>query len=107
MNVIEICRSEAGAKRIRVNVALSAVDYYVTADEARFQQMIWNLLKNAIKFSGEAGQVTISSANESPHQLTIRVEDNGIGIAPSLIERILIPLNKRMILRGSAWAASG
>ena len=94
LNVIEICRSEAGAKRIRINVALSAVDHYVTADEARFQQMIWNLLKNAIKFSREAGQVTISSANEAPHRLTITVQDNGVGIAPKLIGRIFDPFEQ-------------
>ena len=94
LNVVEICRSEAAAKRIQVNVALSAVDHYVTADEARFQQMIWNLLKNAIKFSREAGQVTISSANESPHQLTITVQDKGVGIAPNLIGRIFDPFEQ-------------
>jgi signal transduction histidine kinase/ActR/RegA family two-component response regulator len=94
LNVVEICRSEAAAKRIRVNVALRAVDHYVTADEARFQQMIWNLLKNAIKFSREAGQVTISSANESPHQLTITVQDKGVGISPNLIGRIFDPFEQ-------------
>jgi CheY-like chemotaxis protein len=94
LNVVEICRSEAGAKRIQVNVALRAVDHYVTADEARFQQMIWNLLKNAIKFSREAGEVTISSANESPHQLTISVQDKGVGIAPNLIGRIFDPFEQ-------------
>ena len=94
LNVVEICRSEAAAKRVRVNVALGAVDHYVTADEARFQQMIWNLLKNAIKFSREAGQVTISSANELPHQITITVQDHGVGIAPNLIGRIFDPFEQ-------------
>jgi len=94
LNVVEICRSEAGAKRIRVNVALRAVDHYVRADEARFQQMIWNLLKNAIKFSREEGEVTISSANESLHQLTITVQDNGVGIASGPIDRIFDPFEQ-------------
>ena len=94
LNVVEICRSEAGAKRIRVNVALRAVDHYVKADEVRFQQMIWNLLKNAIKFSREEGEVTISSANESLHQLTITVQDNGVGIASGPIDRIFDPFEQ-------------
>src|SRR5437899_3828274 len=94
LNVVEICRSEAAAKRIRVNVTLRAVDHHVRADEARFQQMIWNLLKNAIKFSREAGQVTISSANESPRRLTVTVQDNGVGIAPNLIGRIFDPFEQ-------------
>src|SRR5947207_13910462 len=102
LNVVEICRSEAAAKRIRVNVAFRAVDHYVTADEARFQQMIWNLLKNAIKFSREAGEVTISSANESPHQLIITVQDEGVGISPNLIGRIFDPFEQasRSLLQG-------
>jgi len=94
LNVVEICRSEAGAKRIRVNVALRAVDHYVRADEVRFQQMIWNLLKNAIKFSREEGEVTITSANESLHQLTITVQDNGVGIASGPIDRIFDPFEQ-------------
>src|SRR5205814_9439838 len=94
LNVVEICRSEAGAKRIRVNVALRAVDHYVRADEVRFQRMIWKLLKNAIKFSREEGEVTISSANESLHQLTITVQDNGVGIASGPIDRIFDPFEQ-------------
>src|SRR5438094_10161407 len=67
LNVVEICRSESAAKRIQVNVAFRAVDNYVTADEARFQQMTWNLLKNAITFSRDNGEVTHFFANVPPH----------------------------------------
>src|SRR5439155_19430633 len=44
--------------------------------------------------SREAGQVTISSANESPHQLTITVQDKGVGISPNLIGRIFDPFEQ-------------
>jgi signal transduction histidine kinase len=93
-NVVEMCQAEAEAKNIRVQVNLRAADHHVPADEARFQQIIWNLLKNAFKFSRQAGKVMISSSNESPHQLTISVQDEGIGIPPDAIERIFDPFEQ-------------
>ena len=91
---VAMCRVEAEAKKIRVEIGLRAKDHHVVADEARFQQIIWNLLKNAIKFSREKGKVTISSTNELPDQLTISVQDHGIGIAPDVIDRIFDPFEQ-------------
>src|SRR6266576_3282812 len=93
-NVVEMCRAEAEAKKIRLQVNLGATDHHIAGDEARFQQIIWNLLKNAFKFSRRAGKVMISSTNESPQQLTISVQDEGIGIAPDVIERIFDPFEQ-------------
>jgi CheY-like chemotaxis protein len=64
------------------------------ADPAKFQQIIWNLLKNAIKFTGEAGAITISSANHRPDTMTIGISDTGIGIEPDLMERIFNPFEQ-------------
>ena len=64
------------------------------ADPAKFQQIIWNLFKNAIKFTGENGAITISSANHLPHILTIGVGDTGIGIEPEIMERIFNPFEQ-------------
>ncbi|PYI88396.1 MAG: hypothetical protein DMF03_10775 [Verrucomicrobia bacterium] len=93
-NVVEMCQAEAEAKKIRIQVDLRAADHHVAADEARFQQIIWNLLKNAIKFSRKTDEIMISSTNESRHQLTISVQDNGIGIAPDAIDRIFDPFEQ-------------
>ena len=91
---VAMCRAEAEAKKIQVEIDFRAANHHVAADEARFQQIIWNLLKNAIKFSREKGKVTISSRNESPDQLTISVQDHGIGIAPDVIHRIFDPFEQ-------------
>ena len=64
-NVVEICRAEARSKKLHVHLNLRAKSYHVTADAAKFQQIIWNLLKNAIKFTPEGGEITISSDNPS------------------------------------------
>src|SRR5207253_10446185 len=61
-NVVEICRAEADPKKLRVHLNLRANTHCVAADAAKSHQIIWNLLKNAIKFTPEGGAVTISSA---------------------------------------------
>jgi signal transduction histidine kinase/CheY-like chemotaxis protein len=93
-NVVEICAAEASAKKLQVRRDLQATDFRVMADPAKFQQIIWNLLKNAIKFSGEGGGITLSSANHLPHILTLGVGDNGIGIEPEIMERIFNPFEQ-------------
>src|SRR5437870_3502257 len=93
-NVAEICRMEANARRLRVYLNLRAGAHHVTADVTKFQQIIWNLLKNAIKFTNENGEITVSSSNPSPQVLTIIVRDTGVGIDPEVMERIFDPFEQ-------------
>jgi CheY-like chemotaxis protein len=93
-NVLEMCASEASAKNLRVQLDFRAIDFRVMADPAKFQQIIWNLFKNAIKFTGENGAITISSENHLPHILTLAVGDTGIGIEPEIMERIFNPFEQ-------------
>jgi signal transduction histidine kinase/ActR/RegA family two-component response regulator len=93
-NVVEICKMEANARKIRIHLNLRAGAHHVTADTAKFQQIIWNLLKNAIKFTNENGEIAISSTNPSPRVLTISVRDTGIGIAPEIMQRIFNPFEQ-------------
>jgi signal transduction histidine kinase len=93
-NVVEICRAEARSKRLRVHLNLQAETHFVTADAAKFQQIIWNLLKNAIKFTQEDGEIAVSSSNPSPDLLSISVRDSGIGMEPEVIQRIFDPFEQ-------------
>jgi signal transduction histidine kinase/ActR/RegA family two-component response regulator len=93
-NVVEICASEAAARKLRVNSELQAGAHHVAADAAKFQQIVWNLLKNAIKFTGEEGVITISTANPAPQTLTITVRDTGIGIDSEIMERMFNPFEQ-------------
>jgi signal transduction histidine kinase/ActR/RegA family two-component response regulator len=93
-NVVEICASEVSAKKLQVQLDLQAIDFHVMANPAKFQQIIWNLFKNAIKFTGENGIITISSANHLPQILTIGLSDTGIGIEPEVMERIFNPFEQ-------------
>lgn len=93
-NVVEMCALEANEKNLQIRFDLRAGDFHVMADPAKFQQIIWNLLKNAIKFTGETGAITVSSANNQPDFLTIGISDTGIGIEPDLMERIFNPFEQ-------------
>ncbi|MEA3198472.1 MAG: hypothetical protein QOF32_2524, partial [Gammaproteobacteria bacterium] len=93
-NVIEMCASEAHGKRLQVRLDFLATEFRVMADPAKFQQIIWNLFKNAIKFTGENGVITISSANHLPHIVSLSVSDTGIGIEPEIMERIFNPFEQ-------------
>jgi signal transduction histidine kinase/ActR/RegA family two-component response regulator len=93
-NVVEMCRTEANARRLRIHLNLRAGAHHVCADAAKFQQIIWSLLKNAIKFTGENGQITVSSSNPQPQALIISVHDTGIGIEPEMMERIFTPFEQ-------------
>jgi CheY-like chemotaxis protein len=101
-NVVEICRPEAALKNLRVHVNLRAGAHHVSADAAKFQQIIWNLLKNAIKFTPDNGEIVISSKNPAPQTLHITVRDSGVGIEPDLMERIFDPFEQgnRSVDRG-------
>ena len=93
-NVVEICRAEARFKRLHVHLNLQAKSCHVTADAAKFQQIIWNLLKNAIKFTPEGGDITISSDNPSETVFIVSVRDTGIGMEPEVMQRIFDPFEQ-------------
>jgi signal transduction histidine kinase/ActR/RegA family two-component response regulator len=93
-NVVEMCRPEADARNLSVRLNLRAGAHHVTGDAAKFQQIIWNLLKNAIKFTAENGEITVSSSNPEPQSLAISVHDTGIGIESEIMERIFNPFEQ-------------
>src|SRR2546423_1779269 len=93
-NVVEICREELSTRKLKLELNLRAEAHHISADAAKFQQIAWNLLKNAIKFTGEEGEITISTANPSPHTLAITVRDTGVGIDRDLLDRIFEPFEQ-------------
>ena len=93
-NVVEICRPEAQARNLTLQLNLRAGTHHVLGDAAKYQQIVWNLLKNAVKFTAENGEITISSSNPEPQLLAIAVHDTGIGIEPEVMNRIFDPFEQ-------------
>ena len=93
-NVVEICRPEAQSRNLKLNLNLRGGAHHVSGDAAKFQQIVWNLLKNAIKFTADHGEITISSSNPEPQLLALSVHDTGIGIEPEIMNRIFDPFEQ-------------
>lgn len=87
-HVRDILQSDADARRLRIELDLQAKDDAVNADPARLQQVFWNLLKNAIKFSYEGGRIVVRSRLDSSRSLCVEVIDEGVGIEPEAMPRL-------------------
>jgi PAS domain S-box-containing protein len=83
-DALEAIGPSADAKRIALDVQLPATIPRIAVDPERLQQVIWNLLTNAIKFTPAGGTVHVS-ASGVPGGLKITVRDTGRGIAPDFL----------------------
>jgi two-component system CheB/CheR fusion protein len=90
---LEICQRDIDAKGLEVRLDLVASSFHVRADPARFQQVLWNLIKNAVKFT-PGGSITISSINSGTGRLIIEVADTGIGITKERLTRLFKPFEQ-------------
>ena len=75
----------------------------VRADTVRLRQVFINLLSNAIKFSDAGAEIQLGAQRDHSGALLITVRDNGRGIAPNDLERVMEPFNQgqAMISDGS------
>jgi signal transduction histidine kinase/CheY-like chemotaxis protein len=115
-NVVQILDSDMRAKGVRLDLVLAADRRHIRGDPARLQQVVWNLLKNAIKFTPAGGRVTIATRDEadprhdaaaaaggpvaagtddalttppgSDRHLVLEVTDTGIGIERHVLPKI-------------------
>ncbi|GAC1534563.1 MAG: hypothetical protein NVS2B4_14940 [Ramlibacter sp.] len=84
---VEATRPAAFAKRIALELRCDPDLERVWGDPSRLQQVMWNLLTNAIKFTPEGGRVTIQ-LDMRPSQVVARVSDTGNGIAPDFLPHV-------------------
>jgi PAS domain S-box-containing protein len=86
-HVVTIC-SEGVESRLAIDLVPAAAERHVWADSGRLQQVFWNLLKNAVKFTPEGGTITVRTSNPEPGRIEVSVIDPGIGIAPEELPRL-------------------
>ena len=84
---IESVMPAAAAKGVKIMFDLPADVGVVVADPDRLQQVIWNLLNNAVKFTPVGGDVWIDLTREA-EEIVIHVADTGVGIPPAMMARL-------------------
>jgi signal transduction histidine kinase len=87
-NALEICQSEIEQKKLELRSEFAATNVYLQADPARLQQIFWNLIKNAVKFTPNGGKLSVRTTNNGSEQFYLEVEDSGCGIDPEVLPRI-------------------
>lgn len=80
-------RTAADARGITLDVRLDPAASAASCDRARMQQVVWNLVSNAIKFTPQGGHVQVTLSREAS-SFQIEVTDTGQGISPELLPHV-------------------
>jgi len=86
-------RNEMEAKHLSLETNFSAARHHVLADAVRLEQVLSNVLTNAIKFTPTDGKLTLATANEGP-RVTVTIADNGIGMTDQTIAKMFTPFER-------------
>src|SRR6202012_4994992 len=86
---IAIVEPDLRKKKIKLSIHLEKGSCHILADRTRLQQVFWNVLKNAVKFTPESGTIDITT-KLSPNKKNwiTKVTDSGIGMTPAEIKKI-------------------
>jgi CheY-like chemotaxis protein/nitrogen-specific signal transduction histidine kinase len=90
---VEGVRPAAEAKQMSVVVDIDPFAGMVSADATRMQQVFWNLLTNAVKFTGQGGSVT-TTLRRVGNFVEVAVADTGAGIAPDFLPSVFEPFRQ-------------
>ena len=92
-NVVTMLQPEIDEKFLTVSVSPHAKRHHVWADPGRFQQVVLNLVSNAVKFTPADGSIALRTSNENG-TVKIEVSDTGIGIEPEMMPRLFRAFDK-------------
>jgi len=86
-DVAGLCREPIREKEIQLEIVTGAKEHHVWGDAARLQQIFWNILQNAVKFSPQGARIEVRTASTAG-RLQVDVRDEGVGIAPEVLTRL-------------------
>jgi PAS domain S-box-containing protein len=92
-SAIEIVKSDIVKKEIDLEIDLTATEHHIWADPVRIQQVFWNLVNNAVKFTPAKGRIVIRSFNDR-NRFVFEITDTGIGIEPERRQSIFEPFHQ-------------
>lgn len=86
---VSAVQSNIYRKNIQLSLQLTAQNPRVRGDAVRLQQVFWNVLKNAAKFTPDQGAISIlSETDNASDTVTVTITDNGIGMTRSELDRV-------------------
>ena len=85
-----LCALQAEAKGLTLTVTPPAHEVFVAADAERLQQILLNLVTNAIKFTATGGSIAVTCCSDAT-TVRLRVSDTGIGIGSADVDRVFAP----------------
>src|SRR6476469_3760611 len=92
--LVGLSQSELQNKVLKLALKLDAPRHHVHTDAARLQQVLWNVLRNAVKFTDQGGAITIITSNDAQDRLDITFHDTGIGMTPDTLSKLFIPFEQ-------------
>ena len=86
-DALETVRPAADAKKVQIEMSVDPQATMVSGDPERLQQIIWNVVSNAVKFTGSGGRVEVR-LSQVDSRVHVTVQDTGIGIAPEFLPHV-------------------
>jgi PAS domain S-box-containing protein len=105
--LVGLSQSEFQNKQLQIALHLDAARHIVYTDAARLQQVLWNILRNAVKFTDAGGHITIATANDAHNNIDIAISDTGIGMTPETISRLFVPFEQAEPTRNRRYGGLG
>jgi hypothetical protein len=93
-DAIEIANSAILSKKLKISTELDAEKHHINADSIRLQQIFWNLINNAVKFTSPGGQIAVRTYNDNAGHFRFEITDNGIGIERERLNSIFTPFEQ-------------
>jgi PAS domain S-box-containing protein len=86
-SAIESARPTASARRQELCSELADRSIIINGDRERLQQVFWNLLSNAMKYTPRQGRIEVSTDTDA-HDVFVHIRDTGVGITPDVLPHI-------------------
>src|SRR5437867_3808621 len=93
-NAIETAGSAIAAKKLNLLTKFNAKEHLILADCIRLQQVFWNLINNAVKFTPPGGQIVIRTVNDDRGRFHFEITDTGIGIERERLASLFTPFEQ-------------
>ncbi|HEX8309803.1 MAG TPA: PAS domain-containing protein [Chthoniobacteraceae bacterium] len=103
---VQIVRESVARKELNLVMQLGASRSSLSCDTARLQQVIWNMLSNAVKYTPAGGSITVRTTDRD-ERIVIEVSDTGLGIDPAAQELIFLPFEQAGLANNHAFGGLG